>query len=262
MINQAPLPVNSSALSTGQASPFLDLSLPRKELIANAELAVCDLDQTLTFTKELHRLLLLRFVSSQHSGADIIQVEQRYSELRGKAYSDILDGVAALVLNKSHFSGENLEFREAYFKFIGGLNKNSLEYRSEVMPGTKALLEDIAAIGTEMVVCTGSPQILAELFIEQSGLTQFIPRDRMFCWGDTEYSKSDPQFWDPILGDRNRARILALDDHPHSVECVMKSGGIGNLVVLPSVSSDKFDSLNSEFPGRIKIVSNSWDNWE
>ena len=153
-----------------------------------------------------------------------------------------------------------------FTQFFQGFNAFVARQASTVapateIPGARALVEQIKAIQVPFVVCTGSPRSLADLFLRQTGLDQLVSAQQMFCWGDSHLSKADPEFWVPILKELPRGQIVALDDHPHSIEYVMGAGQIGAVMALPSVPTEKFAPLQARFPGRIKLVEGSWDNW-
>jgi phosphoglycolate phosphatase-like HAD superfamily hydrolase len=188
-------------------------------------------------------------------------ISARYSELRGRAYSDILEGMRQLYSLNPETSSNAKDFREQFFRFSESYKVSCENERVSQISGARSLLETVHSLGAPLVVCTGSPRPLAQRFLVEAGLSDLVEARNLYCWGDTEYSKADAAFWTPILGGINRQKIIALDDHPHSAEYLLKVAHVGALVALPSVDREKFQELEAEFPGKITIIEQSWDNW-
>lgn len=240
-------------------APEASVNRPRAELLANAAMVVADLDHTLVASKHVHRALVGGYVASIAPNVPADEIDRRYDSLRGQSYSNILSSMLELCNCGNPAPMDFSQFFQGFNAFVAQ-QAQSVAPATEV-PGARALIEQIQAIQVPFVVCTGSPRSLAELFLKQTGLDHLVSPQQMFCWGDSAVSKSDPEFWVPILENRPRGQMVALDDHPHSIEYVMGAGQIGAVVALPSVPAEKFAPLQARFPGRIKLVEGSWDNW-
>lgn len=245
-----------------RAQPMnIDLSRPRGHVLANAEMIVADLDQTLASTKHVHRAIIGAYLEKLEPGIPGFEIDREYSALRGKSYHEILSGMLG-VLHLHRSEKLSLEdFSAGFFSFARDFSSPHPSLRAHEVPGARKLLEEASRIGVSVIVCTGSPRALAERFIRDSDLEDLVSCDKLFCWGDTAFSKKDGEFWNHALGSTNRERIIALDDHPHSAELVLAVGGIGGAVVLPSVPVRSFDTVLSRHGQRVRLVSDSWDNW-
>lgn len=232
---------------------------PRAELLANAAMVVADLDHTLVASKHVHRALVGGYVASIAPNVLASEIDRRYDSLRGQSYSNILSSMLELCNCGNPAPMDFTQFFQGFNAFVA--RQASTVAPATEIPGARALVEQIKAIQVPFVVCTGSPRSLADLFLRQTGLDQLVSAQQMFCWGDSHLSKADPEFWVPILKELPRGQIVALDDHPHSIEYVMGAGQIGSVMALPSVPAEKFAPLQARFPGRIKLVEGSWDNW-
>ena len=250
----------TTAAAAHREKSGLDLSLPRSALLANAAMIVADLDQTLVKTSQAHRELVTAYMHSIAPGIGAEEVQARYDELRGQAYGNILQGMRSLCAHRESFSLTAAQFVAGFHPYVASWSPAKGPV-VEVIPGARELLEEIRDLKAHLVVCTGSPRSLAQLFLRQAGLEQFVAADKLFCWGDTQYAKSDPEFWRPILRSEDRNRVIAIDDHPHSVEYVLGAGGIGGVIALPSVEEHRFAPLMQTYPQRIKLVRDTWNSW-
>lgn len=236
-------------------------SSSRDVVIASAAMVVADLDQTLAFTKHAHMALIHSFMRGLNADISDESISQRYSDLRGRAYSDILEGMRDLhnARSASPISSDN--FKKVFFEFSRQYKVDSDTERATEISGARELLLTVRQMGTPLIVCTGSPRPLAERFLAEAGVEDLVESRNLYCWGDTEYSKADAEFWVPILDGIDRQNVIALDDHPHSAEYLLKVAKVGAAFVLPSVGTEKFRDLEAEFPGRIVMIEKSWANW-
>jgi len=240
-------------------APDIAVGRPRAELLANAAMIVADLDHTLVASKHVHRALVGGYVASLAPNVPADEIDRRYDSLRGQSYSNILSSMLELCNCGNPAPMDFSQFFQGFNAFVAR-QAHTVPPATEV-PGARALVEQIKAMQVPFVVCTGSPRSLAELFLKQTGLDQLVPAHQLFCWGDSPVSKADPEFWVPILKEHPRGQVVALDDHPHSVEYVMGAGQIRAVLALPSVPTERFAPLQARFPGRIRVVEGSWDNW-
>jgi beta-phosphoglucomutase-like phosphatase (HAD superfamily) len=247
-------------VGTSKIAPILRSS-SRDAVIASAAMVVADLDQTLAFTKHAHMALIHSFMRGLNTDIPDESISQRYSELRGRAYSDILEGMRDLHNARSVSQISSDDFKRSFFEFSRQYKVDSDAERAIEIGGARELLLTVRQMGTPLIVCTGSPRPLAERFLAEAGVADLVESRNLYCWGDTEYSKADAEFWVPILDGIDRQNVIALDDHPHSAEYLLKVAKVGAAFVLPSVGTEKFRDLESEFPGRIVIIEKSWANW-
>jgi beta-phosphoglucomutase-like phosphatase (HAD superfamily) len=244
---------------SGEAARWQDM--PRSAVLANAEMIVADLDQTLAFTKHVHFALLRSFIKKVDDTVQDHSIEKRYSELRGKSYADILEGLKELCKESAGAAISNENFTDTFLRFVQSDQAATATEKATEVPGARALLEEIRALRVPLVVCTGSPRPLAERFLSDTGLNHLVDGTQLYCWGDTKFSKGDPGFWDPILDGIARDRVVALDDHPHSAEYVLGVGRIGKLIANPSIPPEGFESITTKFPDRIKLIKATWGDW-
>lgn len=243
--------------STG-LSPSPSLEQARDEfatrLASSVDLAIFDLDQTLVRSSGVHLQLLLRTVAACGGDADSPLLPQRYDTLRGQSYTVILREMRAQAFRDSQEVGEAV-FNDRFDRIVNGFR--AADYpgvQIEVIPGADRLLEHLDRLRIERLHCTGSPRTVARMLLRESGLSRLVSDERLVCCGDTTLNKEDQAYWDTVLGERDRSRVIGFEDHPHGTAWLHRLARVAITYVRPSVALEQFEALRSRDGARIVTV--------